>query len=186
MAFSGKAGAGKNTLARAVQDELARRNQWAVEVGFADALKKELLDHYGMTKEDPGGREKLLEIGHGRREADEDYWVRRLAQRIDSLRPYGVLPLVTDLRYLSELKWARAAGFLVVRVDASGIDRGYVLHLRGEDPSFAYSDHPSEVELDEEDFTVRIWNPHGDGVGRLVSQAYRLTDMLLGQADVAA
>lgn len=183
VAISGKAGAGKNFFARALQEELARRGQWAVEVGFADALKRELLRDYGMTKEDPGGREKLLEIGHGRREADHNYWVRQLAHHLDSLRPYGVIPLIADMRYDSELEWARASRYLCVRVDASGVDRGFVLYKRGEDPEFAYSDHPSETELDEASFHVRFWNPHGEAP---VPHVMRVADLLLGVADYVA
>lgn len=185
VAISGKAGAGKNAFARALQDELARRGQWSVEVGFADALKCELLEVYGLRKEDPGGREKLLEIGHGKRQLDQDYWVKRLAQRLDSLSAYGLIPLITDMRYLSELEWATRAGMLTVRVDASGVDRGYVLYQRGEAPEFAWSDHPSEVELDESVFRVRFWNPHGD-MRNLESQACVVADFLLGEADDVA
>lgn len=185
VAIAGKAGAGKNAFATELQAELGRRGIWTESVAFADELKRELWEVHGLRKEDPGGRELLVELGHGRREKDPDYWVKRLARHVDSLRPFGLLPVVTDMRYLSEMKWARRSRLITVRVDALPMDRQVALTRRGEDPAFVWSEHPSEVELDEEAFDVRFWNPHG-GLSVLPHYAKRVADLLDGTAERVA
>lgn len=185
VAIAGKAGAGKNAFAAELESVLAERGIWTTQVAFAEGVKRELFELYGLRKEDPGGREKLIEIGDGRRQADPDYWVRAMAERVDSLRPYGVVPLITDMRYLNELEWAETARFVTVRVDATPMDRQVVLASRGEDREFAFSDTPSEVDVDDELFTVRFWNPHGS---RLVLFHYAclVADLLDGTVELVA
>lgn len=185
VAIAGKAGAGKNTLARQLQAELWERGIWAVEFGFADALKAEMWELHGLTKEMPGGREMLVQLGHGRRERDPHYWIGRLAARLDSLSPYGIVPVITDMRYANEMKWATWAGLITVRVDATGMDRAVALARRGEDPDFAYSDVPSEVELDDATFDVRFWNAHGS-VTVIPHMARVVADLLDGTAERVA
>lgn len=181
VAISGKAGAGKNAFALEIQRVLAARSVWAVSVSLADALKQDVKRLYGLEKSDPGGREKLVEYGHGMRQVCPDYWIRRLARHTDSLTPHGVIPLVTDVRYENEMKWAQAADFLSVRVDATAMDRGYVLYRRGEEVEFAHSDHPSETELDEWAFDLRFWNPHGDNGWAMWHYAVRVADLVMEQ-----
>lgn len=185
IAISGKAGAGKNALADELNLRLVGRGLWPFEITFAEGVKRELLERYGMRKEDPGGREKLVEIGHGRRQVEPDYWVHSLADRLAHLNPFGGYPVITDMRYKNEYDWARRAGFLMVRVDATQVDRMAVLGRRGEDPLFSESEHPSECELDEEQFTVRFWNPHGELL-ELGRWAYRIAELACGEVEAAA
>lgn len=185
IAISGKAGAGKNAFARVVAEQLAQHGQWGAEFNFADELKRELWEVHGLRKEDPGGREKLVWLGHGRREEYPDYWVERLARRVTDVLPYGVVPIITDCRYLNELSWARRFGFVTVRIDSTALDRSAVLHARGEDAVFAYSEHASETELDEEWFHLRFWNPHST-VAPLHEAAFYAVELLLGEVEIAA
>lgn len=180
VALSGKAGAGKNAFADLLMAELVRAALWPVPVAFADGVKEELMRTKGMKKEDPGGRDALIAIGDGRRATDPDYWVNALAVKCGSLIPFGAVPVITDMRYPNELRWARDAGFLTVRIDATAMDRGYVLYRRGEDPTFSVSETPSEVALDEEVFDVRFWNPHGDNRFALHHYAYHVSGKLQG------
>ena len=181
VAISGKAGAGKNAFALEIQRVLALRGVQSVSVGFADALKEDVKRLYGLQKGDPGCRERHLEHGHGMRQACPDYWIRRLAKQTGSLTPLGLIPLVNDVRYKNEMRWAQASDFLAVRVDATAMDRGYVLYQRGEDVEFAHSDHPTETELDEWAFDLRFWNPHGDNGSALSHYAVRVADRVMGQ-----
>jgi len=181
VAISGKAGAGKNAFALEIQRVLAVRGVRAVPVSLASAVKADVRRLYGLEKGDPGAREKLVEHGHGMRAVCPDYWIRRLVKQTDSLTPYGLIPLVTDVRYENEMRWARACDFLCVRVDATAMDRGYVLHRRGEDVQFAHSDHPTEVELDDWAFDLRFWNPHGDSGSALAHYAVRVADLVMDQ-----
>lgn len=186
IALSGKAGAGKNAFARELAPRLLQHGLWPVEINFADGLKLEMLERFGLKKEDPGGRDKLLEIGHGRRLEDPNYWVKALALRVDSLRPYGCFPLITDMRYLNEYGYASREMFLRVRVDATAMDRGSALSRRGEDREFAYSEHPSETQLDDASFDLRFWNPHGDTGISLAHHAALAAELVAGEVELAA
>lgn len=166
VAISGKAGAGKDTLANELGAVLAQRGTWASRIGFSDALKEDVLRIWGLTKEDPGGRDRLVEYGLAARREDPDVWVSRLAQKVDSLSPHGFFPIVADLRYANEHAWARDVGYLLVRIDTLRLDRMAVLARRGEDPDFADSDLESEVALDDAEFDVRVWNPHNGMAGQ--------------------
>lgn len=181
VAISGKAGAGKNAFALEIQRVLATRGVRAVQVSLAAAVKADVKRLYCLEKGDIGARKKLIEHGYGMRAVCADYWIRRLAKQTDSLTLYGVIPLVVDVRYENEIEWAQASDFLCVRVDATAMDRGYALYRQGEEIEFAVSDHPSEVELDDWDFDLRFWNPHGDNGSALSHYAVRVADLLLEQ-----
>lgn len=186
VAISGKAGAGKNAFAHILGKELTRRGLWPTEVTFADQLKRDVLEKYGLTKADPGGREVLVNYSNAIRKKDPLHWVKILARRCDSLIPFGATPVVTDLRYLNEYEWVAEAGLVTVRVDATVVDRIAVLLARGEDTAFAESEHESEVGLDEATFDVRFWNPHGDLGMALLRHAILVADVLDGADDRAA
>lgn len=178
----GKAGSGKNEFARTFADALAERGGWAAEINFADALKQELWEVYGLTKQSSNGRSKLIELGQSRREENPEYWIDRLAERIAHAAPYGITPVITDCRYVNELAWAKRNNFVTIRIDASATDRALVMHARGEDPGFVYSEHASECELDEADYHLRFTNPHSDRFA-LVRAAYWALDLLLEDAE---
>lgn len=178
----GKAGSGKNEFARTFADALAERGGWAVDFAFADALKQELWETHGLTKQDDGGRDLLVALGHSRRQERADYWIDRLAARIAQSLPFGVTPIITDCRYENELEWAKRNGFVTIRIDASATDRALVMHARGESPGFVYSDHASECELDEADYHLRFTNPHSDRFA-LTRAAYWALDLLLEESE---
>jgi hypothetical protein len=185
IAISGKAGAGKNALAIHLADQLLGHGYWPYELGFAEGPKRELFERTGLTKTDPGGREALIDLAHSRRSDDKDYWVNVLSDRVDSLILFGLVPIITDMRYANELLWAGMSGFLAIRVDATRVDRMVALATRGEDPFFCDSEHPSEVELDEGVFDMRCWNPHS-GFLSLERIAADVAETFFGQVDVAA
>jgi hypothetical protein len=185
VAIAGKAGVGKNTfgfeLGKLISNEMLRPVNY---VAFADEIAQHVRDNFTVEKSDPGGRELMLRVGMGKREEDPDYWVRATAARCDSLISESVYPIITDMRFSNELEWARRRGFYTVRIDATGMDRGYQLYLRGEEPGFAFAEHPSETELDEEIFDVRFWNPHGDNGQALRLFARRVCDIVTGVTEV--
>lgn len=161
IAISGKAGAGKSALAELLVEALypdARR------VSFADAIKKKVWDTYRLQKSDPGGREKLIEVGETLRDANPDHWIHQLAFTIDHVwPPDSYIPVIDDLRFRRELEWCRERGFYVVRVDAPTTERLGRLISGGHDVEVVYSRHPGETELDGADFDFRFSNGSLDG-----------------------
>lgn len=146
VAFSGRAGSGKSTLARSVVGELENRGYDATILSFADTIKAEVLELYGLVKHDPGGREALIEHGESKRDTDPDYWVNDLVHRARELE--GHVIVVDDLRRPNEFLALRRLGFYLCRVKTEPKLREWRLSSQGLDPTFAYSCHDTEVALD--------------------------------------
>jgi len=182
VAISGKAGAGKSEFGLILERRLQEDGIWSAHLAFGDMVKQEVLDQYGLTKADPGGREALVAHGHGMRQVYADYWVDQLDRKYNSLTAYGITPIVTDVRYANEYDWATRSGLVIVRVDVQPMDRMVSLSSRGEKADFAFSEHPSETELDEAVFHYRFWNPHGDSFAAMYHAAVVVADMLRERA----
>lgn len=178
FALSGKAGAGKDTLAGMIFDLLAEQGHWGARLAFGDDVKAETLQRFGVTKEDPGGRARIIRVGEKRRLRDPLHWVKMIEPRLAQTLAYGVVPVITDLRFRTELRWARQSDLFTVRVDASLHDRCRRLNERGEHPQFAESVEPGECELDDETFDYRFLNDHGERV-ELMQHASRITALFL-------
>lgn len=128
-------------------------------VAFADALKREVWDAFRISKGDPGGREKLIEYGEEKRNADRLYWIRQMEFTIDHLwPPDAYVPVIDDVRFRTELDWCRERGFYVVRVDAPTQDRIGRLRSDRQDLEVVHSRHPGETELDGAEFDFRWLN----------------------------
>lgn len=144
IAISGKAASGKSSFAR----ELHRQLPSSTITPFAGALKEEVYELFGLLKTDPGGREKLIEYGEERRNECADYWIDRVAVKVEAARAEGLTPIIDDLRFQRELHWCLDNAFYVVRVDAPWSDRVERLAAQNLDTSIASSSHPGESDLD--------------------------------------
>lgn len=147
VAFSGRAASGKSSLARAVRDLLSLRGLPTRQVSFADQIKKEVWELYGLKKGDLGGREAIIKHGEYRRALDPLYWCRPVGKLIESAQADNNLIVVDDLRFRVEASFLRARDFHLCRCIAPAWLRMQRLEETGQDPSFALSTHPSEVEL---------------------------------------
>lgn len=116
-AISGRAGSGKSTLCQHLIEELNAVGVPAVRVSFGDALKHEVAAVFGVTKDDPGGREILVRYGEEKRNADPLYWVTPFAERAREEIQEGNVAVCDDLRFLSELGWCHAYGFELIRLE---------------------------------------------------------------------
>ncbi len=157
LALSGKAGAGKSTLAKALIRVCEDCEQPAEKIAFADELKREVFELHGITKEMVGGRDVLIRHGEERRLADPDCWIRPVAKRVRLAQVCGILPVIDDMRFLREYEWAAAAGFVTVKIVAPSLWRSLKLSSLGLDGSFARSDEVGETQLDSvrHDYSVR-------------------------------
>ena len=164
LAFSGRAASGKSSLARAVRAVLSERGQPALVLSFAEAIKKEVWEEYGLSKDDLGGREAIIKHGDFRRATDPLYWCRKVAPLIQSAQNDGVLPIVDDLRFRTEASFLRARDFHLCRCVAPAWLREQRLEETGQDPSFALSTDPSETQLAGWDgFDTKIYRGGGPG-----------------------
>jgi len=119
LAISGKAGSGKSTMAKHVLAACEERGIPVARIGFADELKREVLELYGIDKHMVGGREALIRHGEERRLKDPGVWIRPVAKRVRLAQVCGVLPVVDDVRSLAEYEMLRAYSLVTVRMVAT-------------------------------------------------------------------
>jgi hypothetical protein len=160
IAISGKAGAGKSALAEVLENALYPEGR---RVAFADEIKRQVFDAWGLSKSDFGGREKLIEHGEEKRNEDPDYWIAQLEITVEMLLLRDAVPVIDDLRFERELEWCRRRGFYIVRVDAPRQCRLERLRSGGHSLDVVDSRHPGETELDGATFDYRFLNGGWDG-----------------------
>jgi len=132
----GKKGHGKNALG----DILVKH--WGFrQVAFADALKLDVCDMYGLAEEQVNGtieqkeavdprhgksaRQLMQEHGDLRRSENPQYWVDALHQIIKGLRKDGVKHFViTDVRYQNEADYVKALSGQLWKIDRPGFGTG--------------------------------------------------------------
>lgn len=154
IAISGKARAGKNSLADAIGRIGSQFNLEVVNVSFADKLKQIARDNFSLTEEQVNGNDKevfderwqqtprqiLQKLGEGYRNISKDYWVDVVLDKFKSSNK--ILWTNADCRYVNEAVKIKEIGGIVVRVERDSSLRGIVTN----------PNHPSEVELDSFSF----------------------------------
>lgn len=146
LGVAGKAGAGKDTLA----DELVK-NHGFFKASFALALKLEVMQKLGFTREEvfetkpPHVRKVLQEYGQAMRDADPEFWIRKLERYIEGKRAV----VIPDVRYINEVAAIERWGGKVIRILHA--DRPYPL------AGTPAATHPSETELDAVALP-NVWN----------------------------
>lgn len=183
IALSGKAAAGKDTIA----DELLPLGY--EKASLADSLKRFCSEKYmyplnwnytqeGKNKyikvtEKDGRvfyhgkvRDLLIEVGKQGRLEDKDYWIKKLEEQLPD-KPV----IITDVRFKNEADYYKNKGYLLVRIDAPRIDR----YMRSNNYELATSEDESETELDEyEGFDLRINNKNREDIqeaARIIREA---------------
>ena len=144
IGLAGRAGSGKSPLAIHIVTYLENHGQEARRFAFADALKREVWELYGMRKEDPLGRAMLIQHGEARRSLDPTYWVRQLWPHLQRYIEEGGVPVVDDVRREPEFARLRYEDFFLCRVMAPEKLRREALERAGQDPDFVESDDPTE------------------------------------------
>lgn len=150
VAFSGKAGCGKSTIASALVEDFG-----FVKVSIADELKRIVQKLY---PEKVKGVDKNVyrwvyqQFGDDTRRIDKDVWLRQrrrfggdgidLFLRLALQKVTQERTVIDDLRFKNEFFGLRRAGFILIRVERDP----RLLTAAGYDP---YDSHPSECDLDD-------------------------------------
>ena len=128
IGLSGFKRSGKDTAAR----ELSFR-QGYTRVAFADALRDEVFDRFGIRlgdddKDKPlpayglrSYRDLLIEHAQERRAQNPDYWVERVDVQVRAYLSLGIRVIVTDVRLPNEVAWLRRMGGLHIWVARLGV-----------------------------------------------------------------
>ncbi len=169
IGFAYQARSGKDTAIGFILEEFSKTH--AVERhSFADALKrevcgkeKELCEQYNIPyDENPPMDDPLCNSIHGkqrallqwygtefRRKQDENYWVNKLKEHLDSLAHKPQVVLIGDSRFPNEMQFIKSNKGIVVHVDRPNYDSGLTEEQKN---------HPSETALKEYTFDYTLSN----------------------------
>lgn len=175
IAISGKAGAGKDTVAEALIAEL--RALVTVDA-YCERLSRPIYEEarevYGMVGKD---RPLLQHIGDAHTQIEPSYYARLLVERVRDPRVVGHFhvprfPIVTDLRKTIEAEYLKQCGFFLVRLEVNpGTQRERLLRLYGPGACDNLG-HWTEKDLDDyARFHYTVWNEGANTVGEV---AYRI------------
>lgn len=170
IALSGKAGAGKDTIA----DAICRILPAAYPVKLATPIYEEAYER-GM---DPRVKDRplLQRIGDDHTSIDPTYYPRLLVERVRDTSVQGSMvfngfPVVTDMRKRIELLYLQQVGFFCVRVEASTDMRIVRLLERDGAVNHGSLSHWTETDLDQsyDWFNLVVYNGRDSSVERQAS-----------------
>lgn len=171
IGISGKMGTGKTTLADLLVGTIGGKR-----ISFADALRKEVADAFGIPESMLGDRlykeagkvtvgnrvmtpRALMQWWGGmRRETDRDYWLHKTYSNIG-----GRLTVIDDVRYQNEARFIDNIGGLLVRLEP------YV----GWEPGGG-AGHISETDLDNGGPQMHRFYPAFGGLGEVAEKVARM------------
>jgi len=146
IAFSGKANSGKNTTAEMFASELKLLRSEYVVAAFADKIKEitqlffpgcdpECLygdshlrekkiqsDLSNILELNVSYRDSCVNIGKIGREYNENFWIAHLENFYKKTNKNIKCFMVSDQRFINELKWLKSEGFISVRVKRKNIN----------------------------------------------------------------
>lgn len=163
IGLSGFKRSGKDTAARTLSARLGY-----TRIAFADALRDEVFDRYGIRlgdddKDKPlpayglrSYRDLLIEHAQERRAQNPDYWVERVDAQVREYRKFGIRVVVTDVRLPNEVRWLR---------DRDG------LHIWIARPGVTSNGHATEQDLSPLTDLVVVNDADPDRLGELIAYA---------------
>lgn len=158
IALVGRAGAGKTTVADFLADFLGYEVH-----SFATPIKRIIREIWGIDA--VNDRSKAQDLGRALRQIDPDALTNMLLEDIGSYSSLsGRRPrIVDDTRYPNEWYALEGAGFVVVRVNASLVDRIDRLKANGKMQLLDQLDDESETAVDDMRASYTIWNTDSRG-----------------------
>lgn len=132
-AMTGAKFSGKDTVARAIINELALRGNTAEKVSFAGPLKGALCVMFGWTYEQIENHEfketpepitgktprkimQLLGTEFGRETLHPELWLRIALSTMRKMECNGIVPIITDVRFENEAEFVRSHGGTLIHV----------------------------------------------------------------------
>lgn len=143
VVISGAAGAGKDTLANIMKEQLEGQGCNVLITHYADLLKHICTSFFGWNGEkDEVGRSLLQYVGTDLiRKKNPDYWVNFICDMLDLFDGEWDVAIIPDCRFPNELDRLKEAGHQVTHIQVER--QGYVSRLNG-----AQKAHASETSMD--------------------------------------
>ncbi len=142
--ISGKAGHGKDTFAKILEQKLSAEGYKVLIIHYADLLKFILKNFFRWNGEkDEHGRMLLQQVGTETvRKANPNYWVDFIASILSMFPREWDYVLIPDARFPNEIDRLKERGFDVTHVRV--VRRAYESNLTD-----AQQEHSSETALDD-------------------------------------
>lgn len=174
VTISGKAGAGKDTLASIIGEQLSARGYTYHIAHFADLLKFIVKSWFHWDgKKDEKGRQMLQYIGTDViRKQNPDYWVDFMADMLKFFNNKWDYVLIPDARFPNEIAKLKEQ-FCVVSLE--------VLRKSSSLLSGNLAGHISEHALDDFHFDCRVCNDSDIDDLRALSKT--VTDFVIGRVE---
>lgn len=150
---------------RSGKDEVSNRlwfdHGFEPPIAFGTTLKYYAEKVYAHTPRDGGKQRRMYQIfGQAAREYDPDVWIRHVdfsvVQSLNKRDAVGVV--ISDLRQPNEYDWARANGFIIVRVTAPLEARVKRAEIAGDAFELADLEHDTESYVDSFEVDYEIVN----------------------------
>jgi hypothetical protein len=132
VGLCGVARSGKDSFYKHSKHILKSRGITPRRFAFADSLKSEcdqLLTRYTKisaftsdNKEKETIRPFLVAWGTDvRRKLDEECWIKKIEQEVESSIDCELLPIITDVRYPNEADWVHGLGGIIIHISRTGM-----------------------------------------------------------------
>ena len=163
IVISGKSGSGKDMMAQFMKEELAKHNQRALIIHFADAVKWFCRDYLNWDgQKDEVGRTLLQTVGTDIVRAKfPNFWTGIVVGLIQAFEPYQDfdVAIIPDARFPNEvdISLANLKNCVSVRIERTVDGKPWVNKHMTEDQL----KHPSETSLDVFAFDYVIHNDEG-------------------------
>ena len=149
ICFSGKQYSGKDTAAKLILDAFPN----FIRIGIADAIKIEYGKRNNLTFDEIEAnkwkyRTDLIELGNEGRSIHPDFWLNKIIEQ-------DINVIVPDVRLIHEAEVFKAAGAILIRVEAS-------FETRNKRGIITNTNDLTEVELDNYKGFDYILNNDGD------------------------
>lgn len=163
--LSGKAGAGKTTVQKIIEQQLTARGYVCQSANFADLVKYVSKSFCGWNGEkDDAGRLLLQTVGTDIvRAEDELYWIRFIKDMISFFGDVYDFMIVGDARFPNEIEYFKDGcefGYI------QNLDRVISVRIEREELtdcniSAENAKHSSETSLDNYEFDITVINKEG-------------------------
>ena len=162
--ISGKAGSGKDTVAKFMKEQLEKHGKRVLVIHYGDAVKWVLKDYFNWDgKKDAVGRTLLQRIGTDVVRAQfPNFWTGIVVGLLKSFEPYSDfdIALVPDARFPNEVDIAlqNLQNCIAIRIERKNPDGSEWIN-----PALTEDQrkHPSETSLDHYAFDYVIHNDEG-------------------------
>lgn len=153
IVISGKAGAGKDTLAGILRDQLIALDQRVLITHYADLLKFMCKSFFNWDgQKDEAGRHLIQYVGTDVvRKQDENYWVDFIISVLRLFKNEWDHVIIPDCRFPNEIDRLKEEGFETVHIRI--VRPGMESQLTSEQQM-----HASETALDGVEADYTVWN----------------------------